>query len=510
MDSWFSIQAKGDDTAQISIHDSIGLGGASGSQFMADLDALGPVKNISLSIHSDGGDVLEGWAIYNKLLSHPAHVTAKVEGLAASMASVILMAADAIEIPENGWIMIHDAKAGAWGNADEIEDMAATLRKIQGGIVKAYAKRTGLPAAEISNLMSHTTYMDGAEALSLGFADKVTDSFKAAACLESWRGKLTAGVPKGLVFEARAKEDAPVADPPATISEPAQEPAETILPTDKITPKPTNTMSDNPAPTPQPLSIKDALAEDKPRREEIAAIGKKFELPQDQISHAIENGVDLEVFRNTVIDNFDPSSITVTRQEGSGESVNVGDPIAKNYSVFKAINEMHSSGRVSGLEKEVQDELSQRYQNATGEVPSGLLLPGEWINQHSSRPQNVSTVGTATTGGATVDEEMQNLTDYLKDYSMLPALGATIFRDSTGNLEFPRATAGVVGAWDAENDSIANGTATLAANLVMTPKRVGAGTEVTKQLMHQSSAPPQSQQDRRADKQPLKKRIPIS
>ena len=88
--SWYSIQAKGAE-AKISIHDEIGLYGVDAKTFMAELDALEGVEAINLSIHSPGGDVIEGWAMYNKLVDHPAHVTAKVEGFAGSIASVILI-----------------------------------------------------------------------------------------------------------------------------------------------------------------------------------------------------------------------------------------------------------------------------------------------------------------------------------------------------------------------------------------------------------------------------------
>ena len=91
--SWFTIKAAKNDTAEISIYDEIGFCGVTAQQFAKDLKALGNnLKQINLHIHSPGGDVFDGIAIYNLLKNHPANKTVYIDGLAASMASVIAMA----------------------------------------------------------------------------------------------------------------------------------------------------------------------------------------------------------------------------------------------------------------------------------------------------------------------------------------------------------------------------------------------------------------------------------
>jgi len=470
--SWYKIQAKGAE-AKISIHDEIGLYGVDAKTFMAELDALEGVEAINLSIHSPGGDVIEGWAMYNKLVEHPAHVTAKVEGFAGSMASVILMAADHIVVPENAFIMIHNPWAMVGGDAQDMIDMADSLQKIQKAIVSAYATRTGLDEDEIEEYMARETWMDGIEAAEKGFADEVTKAFKAAACAENWRDKLPHNLPKGLVFGTpKTDTEEPKPEPK---NHPKTEPNNSII-----------TMSETPKADEPKVSIKDALAADKPRRDEIAAIGQRFGVDESEVKNAIENGVELESFKDSVISNFVPSEPAINA-EALQDASRVNSPEAKEYSLFKAIKQHVNEGRLDGLEKEVQEELSSKYRNATGKVADGLLIPAEYWNASTSRPQNASTAGTGTSGGNTVGTEMQEITDYLRDYSILPKVGATIFRDSQGNLEFPRSTAGYTGTFDAETDTISNADATFAANLVLTPKRVGAGTAVSKQLLAQSS-----------------------
>jgi ATP-dependent Clp endopeptidase proteolytic subunit ClpP len=173
MKTWYRIQAKENKpkAADISIYDEIGMWGVSASAFMRDLKSMGELDEINLSIHSPGGDVLDGWAIYNALKNNKAKVTARVEGLAASMASVILMAADEIEIPENAYVMIHNPWGVAIGDAEELRDTAELLDKLGNGLVNAYASRTGNDEDEIREMMSAETWMDGKEAVERGFAD---------------------------------------------------------------------------------------------------------------------------------------------------------------------------------------------------------------------------------------------------------------------------------------------------------------------------------------------------
>ena len=484
--NWFSFQANAKDaeSVNISIHDEIGAYGVSAKDFLTQFGAIDKKTPIELSIHSGGGDVLDGWAMFDAIRLHEGPVTARVLGLAASMATVIPMAADKIIMPENAWWMIHNPTVGVWGDAKEMEDTSATLRKIEAGIVKAYMNKTGLGEDEIRALMDATTYMDGNEALERGFIDEVDKEFKAAAIVPEWRDKLQTisnTLPKVLVNSIEPEILKP--SPPVTAQAPAAE-----TPTKPETEVPKNAMSETQkTPVAPAKSIKDLLAEDKPRREEIKAIGEKFSLKPEAITDAIENGVEIGNFRNSVIDSFDPSAQPQIQVEQLQAMNTVGDKAAEKFSMFKALREVSEGGSPTGLEKEIQDELSKKYHAATGNAPTGMLVPSEWWNQKPSTIQNAATVGTGTSGGNTVDNEFQELTDYLSDYSILPEIGATIFRDATGNLEFPRSTAGYAGSWDAETDAIANADATFASNLVMSPKRVGAGTAVSKKLLVQSS-----------------------
>lgn len=137
----------------------------------AALQKLGDVAVINLRIDSAGGGVFDGMAIYNQLKRHPAAINVTVDGLAASIASVIAMAGDTIEMGEGTQMMIHDASTIAWGNAGELRRTAELLDSISGDIAEIYARRSGKPAETIRNLMTAETWFKAREAVDFGLAD---------------------------------------------------------------------------------------------------------------------------------------------------------------------------------------------------------------------------------------------------------------------------------------------------------------------------------------------------
>lgn len=145
---------------------------------------LGKPATIVLDIHSPGGSVFDGYRIYNlieakKKLGHRCEV--RINALAASMASVVAMVGDTITIPENGWIMVHEPWGLSVGNADDLRREADLLDRLADQIVGIYAKRTGIEEAEIRRLMADETWIAGADAVTLGWADEATPAVAAAA-----------------------------------------------------------------------------------------------------------------------------------------------------------------------------------------------------------------------------------------------------------------------------------------------------------------------------------------
>jgi ATP-dependent protease ClpP protease subunit len=182
---WYSMEKTGAEAAEVSIHDEIGMWGIRAKDFIRELRGLGDVKTIGLSVHSPGGDVMDGLAIYNALAEHPARIVARVEGMAASMGSVILMAADEVQMPANAFLMIHNPWSFAVGDADAMRKEADLLDKVKASLVRAYARR-GLDPVQIEAWMSEETWFDGVEAQAAGLVDVVLDVVRAAACASRW------------------------------------------------------------------------------------------------------------------------------------------------------------------------------------------------------------------------------------------------------------------------------------------------------------------------------------
>jgi len=170
------VQARANSSAEILIYDPIGANwfgeGFTAKRFVKDLEDLGDIKDILVRINSPGGEVFDGFAIYNALKNHPAQIHVQIDGLAASIASVIAMAGDLVTMGTGAMLMIHDPWSLAMGDADNMRSVAEMLDQVKEGILDAYAGRTGLDRAELATLMEKETWFTVDEAIERGFADE--------------------------------------------------------------------------------------------------------------------------------------------------------------------------------------------------------------------------------------------------------------------------------------------------------------------------------------------------
>lgn len=154
-------------------------------QIDADLKALGELDELIIRINSGGGSVFAGMAIYSVIKRHNAPTkTAYIDGLAASMASVIPLAADRVIMPANALYVIHKPLAGFMGNADEFRQRADILDKIEGQAIDIYEAKTGLSREKIAKMLKAETWLTGKEALEFGFIDEVENDMQIAASID--------------------------------------------------------------------------------------------------------------------------------------------------------------------------------------------------------------------------------------------------------------------------------------------------------------------------------------
>lgn len=171
------VNAASPDTTEVMIYDEIGYWGITAKEFAGALAAISTPK-IMLRINSPGGDVFDGIAMHAAIKAHPASVVAKIEGLAASAASFIALAADSVEMDVNAFFMIHNAWGLAIGNKADMTDMANVLGKIDGQIAAIYAAKTGKSAPDCAALMdgdTDGTWFTAAEAKAAGFVDAIVN-----------------------------------------------------------------------------------------------------------------------------------------------------------------------------------------------------------------------------------------------------------------------------------------------------------------------------------------------
>lgn len=183
--TWYSINNAAPDCSEICIYDNIGAWGITAQQFIGDLKAAGD-RPIVLRLNSGGGDVFDGLAIYNRLREHAPGVTVIVDGIAASIASVIAMAGTKVVMPENAWMMIHNPTGVAAGESTDMRELADLLDRLKSSLVSAYQPRMkDKTPEEIAALMDAESWFSGAEALAAGLADEVTSPMKMAASFDT-------------------------------------------------------------------------------------------------------------------------------------------------------------------------------------------------------------------------------------------------------------------------------------------------------------------------------------
>lgn len=129
--------------------------------------------NITVWINSPGGDCVAAAQIYNMLMDYKGDVTVKIDGIAASAASVIAMAGTKVLVSPVSMLMIHNPMTAAFGNSDEMQKAIEMLGSVKDSIINAYEIKTGLSRAKLSRLMDAETWMDANKAVELGFADEI-------------------------------------------------------------------------------------------------------------------------------------------------------------------------------------------------------------------------------------------------------------------------------------------------------------------------------------------------
>jgi ATP-dependent Clp protease protease subunit len=179
----FTVEAKAEtDEATIYLYDMIvnndeeaaWFGGISPQSFIKALVDI-KASTIHLRVNSPGGSVFAARAIEQAIREHKSTIIAHIDGLAASAASFLVMAADKIHMAPGSFLMIHKAWTMMYGNADDLRKEAGLLDQVDASLVKTYAKRSNQDEAAIASWMADETWLEATKAVELGFADLITE-----------------------------------------------------------------------------------------------------------------------------------------------------------------------------------------------------------------------------------------------------------------------------------------------------------------------------------------------
>jgi len=362
MKSWYTIRARGSGAersrAEVLIYDEIGAYGVSAKGFLAELGALPDGVPIDLRLNSPGGSVFDAVAIYNALQRHAGTITVWIDGVAASAASYIAMAGDEIVMPENAFLMIHDPSGLVTGTAADMREMADTMDKIAGGMVRGYAARSGRAEEEIAALMAAETWFDAQAALEAGLATRMIEPVRIAASFDIARFR---NAPPALLEDVAATvaADGLEGDPDQTAEEPPPTAPESDVANDNITPGDTTTPSEDPsAPTGQGGGVSEGNTHpSSPSERSVADANTAFDangIRAEAIAHAravidlcrlagqpqmagrfLEEGADLDAVRNRLLAlraETAPEISAAHAQPGRAAPVNPwGDVIARTF-----------------------------------------------------------------------------------------------------------------------------------------------------------------------------------
>ena len=176
---WNVMKNDEEKSAELILYGSIGSheywDDISDKAFKQDIENLGDVENITLHINSPGGSVFSAVAIANTLKNHKAKITAIIDGLAASAATIITSACDTVRMPKNALFMVHNPITFAYGNNQDMQKTLEMLNKVKNSIIETYLNKAKTDKETLSELMDNETWMRAEEAKEYGFVDEILD-----------------------------------------------------------------------------------------------------------------------------------------------------------------------------------------------------------------------------------------------------------------------------------------------------------------------------------------------
>jgi len=461
------LRNKANQTAEILIYEDIGEGwftsGVTAQGFMQDLKALGDIKTLDIRINSNGGSVFDGVAIYNALKRHTAYKNVYVDGIAASIASIIAMAGDSVTMGEGTFMMIHKASGLSVGNAADMRATADILEGIDQQLVDIYATRTGLDADDISAMMDAETWMNADDAIAKGFANEVGPALRIAAHANS---SVFHNIPAALAPAALTNSNSGPSNVPNTPAAPAA-----VVPSTPRKETAMNTMAELKARA-SDHQMSAAAIREKANAEKRELTNAEREVMQshldafDTVQHDIELQARLEsseeFLNQSAGRKVHPDGLVNTRLSTAGEKAKNG---FNHFGEFiKSVKDASISG--GKLDPRLVANAATTFGSEGVGADGGFAVPPEW------RSEIMALVSP--------EDSLLNMTD------QLPVTGNSItfpIDETTSH----QSTGGILAYWDSEAAAMTASKPSL-KDLTVKTSRLTALVPVTEELMEDASA----------------------
>ncbi len=480
--------------------------------FSDELKNVEDAKIIRVRINSPGGDVFAGQAIYSMLKRCKSEVIGYVDGLAASIASLVLMACNKVIMPKNSMIMIHKPWTATAGNANDMEKVIEKLNKVEESLVAAYVDKTGLEEDEIKELLAAETWLSASDALAKGFADEIEET-EISACikgdtLEINGQEINIKNYKNFNTEWYNKAKGQAGEGKPAINVPMEQ--KNILDSTQTTTKGSNKMLKNRC---LALGLNyDALVTagmddtaitalceklenganaqanakaEKERVQNIIKLGEEYKA-QDKAMQFVKEGKSVDEFKNELmrslsVKNSDPVENDVKTSFGIGMTVEE----AKNFSFVKLLNAMTNptdTGAQKAAEKELEfcSKAAEKY----GVKNKGIIIPAEALVTPLTTPKNAINT---TTGAPLIPTtlEMGSFIELLRNKCVILSVARQL-NGLVGNIDIPKQTAGASGYWVGEDTAPTTSNATF-DTLKLRMKTVAGNTYVTRNMLKQTT-----------------------
>lgn len=495
-------------------------GEVTAKDFAEDLKEVEDAETINVRINSPGGDVFAGQAIYSMLKRCKSNINVYVDGLAASIASLVAMAGDKVIMPKNAMMMIHKPWTFTAGNANDMRETAETLDKVEKSILVAYTDKTGLSEDEITALLEAETWLTATEAKEKGFCDEIEETEIKASLKD---GFLTINNQKFNIknyknFNAswydKGQKDDGQGETPAVQDVPkVQNTFITVVQNNKMKGNVNMNlkklcaacgldydalikagMTDDQIKAMVSAQMKSEDKEDdgkeqedaqnqikaeKQRVKDLVELGKTYNASEKAMQY-IADGKSVEAFKDELLKGIESKEQKPLNTSSFGIGMSLKD--AQAFSFTNLINALANPSdsqaqKMAENEFKVCSEAAEKY----GVKNNGTVIPVEALL--APVVKNLSTAE----GGALIATELKtdSFIDLLRNKCVLMQLARKL-TGLVGNVDIPKQTAGTAGSWVGE-DTAAEQTNPTFGNLQLRMKTVTANSYVTRKMLKQSS-----------------------